>query len=260
MRPRSAWGLSFVVGAPILVALAAGGLAAQEPTSTPVRVFVDCDHDACDRDHFQREILFADWVRDQRDADVHLLITDEDTGGGGERFDLAFQGRRTFEGVDETLRYTSSATDTEAEVREALTKAVEAGLVRYVARTPTLQRMEFAYDPEVETEAPSTAEEDPWNRWVFRTSLGGSFSAEERSDFLSLRASQSISRVTEGMKLALEVSGRYNESNFETSDTTTVTSITRSYEGEVLYVASLGSHWGLGFRGSQSIPPSATSI
>jgi hypothetical protein len=224
--------------------------AAQEPDPIRIRVFVDCDQEACDRDHFQRQILFVDWVRDQRDADVHMLITDDDTGGGGTRFELAFRGRQDFEGLDETLRYTSSATDTEAEVREGLTKTVEAGLFRYAARTPTLQRIEITYDPQAGASIPPAAEHDPWKRWVFQTSLGGSFAAEERSKFASLSASQSISRVTEGMKFGLEIGGDYSESNFDTSDTTTVTSITRSYEVELLYVASVGSHWGIGFRGS----------
>jgi hypothetical protein len=253
-RSGNEFPLFILVAALILVTTGIGAASspasAQEPVPSRVRVFVDCHVGVCDQDHLQREILFVDWVRDQRDADVHVLITGDDTGGGGERFDLAFGGRRAFEGLDEQLYHTSSATDTDAEVREGLTRTLEVGLLRYVARTPILQQLEISYHPDTEAPSPAAAEDDPWNRWVFRTSLSGSFTAEERSDFVSLRASQSISRVTEGMKLGLEVSGRYNESNFETSDTTTVTSITRSLGAELLYVASLGSHWGVGFLGS----------
>lgn len=240
-----------LVGALFLaLLLSPAGVGAQQGSPDRIRVAVNCNGPACDQDHFQREIRFVDWVRDRADAHVYVLITERRTGAGGEQYELTFTGRGEFGGIDEELRYTSSATDTDAEAREGLTRTLKAGLFSYAARTPTLRRLEIAYDPGAELEAPAAPEDDPWNRWVFRTSLGGSVSAEDRSDHVSARASQSISRVTEGMKLALEVGGRYSESNFETSDTTTTTSIIRNYEAEFLYVASVGSHWGLGFRAS----------
>ena len=225
-------------------------LSAQEEAPNRVRVFLDCDLEACDTDHVQREIAFVDWVRDRRDADVHVLVTVEDTGAGGERFDLDFQGRSEFAGLDETLRHTSSATDTDVEVREGVTRTLAAGLVRYVARTGAVENLRVEYRPDGDEEEPVSAEDDPWNRWVFRSSVSGSFSAEDRSDFVSLSLGQSASRVTEAMKLGIEVTGQYDESNFDVSDTETVTSVTRSFRAEALYVASLGSHWGAGLRAS----------
>jgi hypothetical protein len=56
--------------------------------------------------------------------------------------------------------------------------------------------------------------------------------------------------VTEEMKFGLDLSGQYSESRFETTDTTTVTSVTETYLAELLFVASLGSHWGVGIRGT----------
>ena len=222
-------------------------LAAQEAAPIFVRVFVDCDGDACDEDHLRREIVYVEWVRDQADADVQVLVTEAATGAGGRRYDLAFTGRRTFEGMGDTLRYTRNPTDTEGEARDGLTRTFAGGLLRYVARTPAVHRLQIAYDEGSEGQGPASME-DPWNRWVFRTSLGGTVAAEDRTDSYSLRASQSVSRVTEGLKIALDVSGEYQESNYETSDTTSVSSLTESYQGEALLVYSLGSHWGIGFR------------
>ena len=226
-------------------------VAAQEPVvPSRVRVFVDCNGDACDSDHLQREIVYVDWVRDRVDADVEVLVTEEDTGAGGQRYDLAYAGRRGFDGVDEALRYTQNPTDTDAEARDALTATFAAGLLRYVARTSTLQRIMITYEGVPEEDGPQSPDGDPWNRLVFRTGLGASVAAEDRSDDFSLRADQSLSRVTEKLKLGLELSARYEESHFDTSDTTSVTSRTESYRADLIGVLSIGSHWGAGLRAS----------
>ena len=41
-----------------------------------LRVFLDCGRD-CDRDYLRREITFIDYVRDRRDAQVHVLVTSQ---------------------------------------------------------------------------------------------------------------------------------------------------------------------------------------
>lgn len=234
-----------------LVLTVASPAIAQEggpPGRDLIRVFVDCAGVECDLDHLQREIRFVEYVRDRRDADIHLLITGEVTGAGGRRFDLLFIGRRDFESVDEELHLSTSATDTDAEVRDGLTRLVGIGLLRYVSRTPTVRDIRLSYAPGEGGRVPARPEDDPWKRWVFETKLSGSVSSEERTEYISLSADQSVARVTEGMKFALTVGGTYYESNFELSDSSTVTSITRSLEADALYVASLGNHWGLGFK------------
>jgi hypothetical protein len=228
---------------------AAGAASAQEPIPSRVRVFIECNGDACDTDHLRSQIVYVDWVRDRMDGDVQILVTEESTGAGGERYDLAFAGRGAFEGVSDTLRYTRNPTDTDGEARDGMTRTVAAGLVRYAARTQALRGIEIDFDEDADVREVSS-EDDPWNRWVFRTSIGGSVAAEDRANEFSFRGDQSIGRVTEGSKLALNLAWRHDESNFDTSDTTTITSITRSFRTDGLVVWSLGSHWGVGARGS----------
>lgn len=231
--------------------LAGSEIAAQEPTvPNRIRVFVDCSGDACDSEHQRREIIYVDWVRDRLDADVEVLVTDARTGAGGERYELAFAGRRTFDGLEETLRYTRPPTETDGEARDGLTATLGVGLLRYVSRTPTIRGIRITYDGEPTNESLASSDEDPWNRWVFRSSLGASGAAEDRTDEFSLRGSQSASRVTERLKVGLDLSGRYERNRFDTSDTTTVTSRTESYRADILGVLSVGPHWGVGVRGS----------
>jgi len=79
----------WVVGvvAALLVVLAAFGTAAQQapvagPPADSVKVFLDCVNVSCDFDFFRTEITFVDYVRDRKQADVHLLITGKGPAAG----------------------------------------------------------------------------------------------------------------------------------------------------------------------------------
>lgn len=229
----------------ILSVVQARPLSAQEAITGRVRVFIDCNGTACDEDFFHQRVQFVDWVRDQDDANVVTIVTSQTTGAGGERYDLVFIGERAFRGLGDTLRYTSGPTDTKGEARDGLTRALEAGLLRYVARTPTLDQVGIRYREGTPVAVP---EKDPWKHWVFTTSVSGAFSAQDRSSDYSVSLKQSVSRVTRGMKFGLDFSGTYDQSRYDLTDSTSVTSILQSYTGDALYVASLGSHWGAGIQ------------
>ena len=51
-------------------------------------------------------------MRDRSDADVHVLVTTQDTGGGGTEYTLKFIGLGSFVGVEQTLRYSAPPTAT----------------------------------------------------------------------------------------------------------------------------------------------------
>jgi len=69
----------------VVVALAFHSAAAQEagPPGTGLHVFLDCQGTHCDFDYFRTEIAWVNWVRDRQTAEVHLLPTGQDAGGGG---------------------------------------------------------------------------------------------------------------------------------------------------------------------------------
>ncbi len=140
--------------------------AAQEPAADTAQqalfVFLDCNAPNCDFDHFRREIAWVNWVRDREDADVHLLVTVERTGGGGWYYTLDYLGRGAYDGVRKSLSYVSDPDDTDAEVRDGLTQTMALGLVQFAETTPLAPRLRVVY------EAPEAAvvqldQDDPWN-------------------------------------------------------------------------------------------------
>ncbi len=112
---------------------------AQAPA--PLRVFLDCQTLGCDFDYFRTSIPWLDWMRERRDADVHVLVTEEATGGGGTRYTLTFLGRGSLAGRQDTLALVLPAAATDDEKRKGLAQRIRVGVVEFAARTPLLDRL-----------------------------------------------------------------------------------------------------------------------
>lgn len=210
----------------------------------PLRLFVDCTNVSCDTEYFRTEITFVDHVLDRRDADVHVLVTSQDTGGGGREYSLAFIGLGRFDKVNQTLRYVSKITDTADDRRKGMVATLKLGLVRYVADTPAGRELQINYRRPAA--GATGAARDPWNHWVFSANLQGSTSGEASQTSVSLYGGFSANRVTEEWKILNSVSGDYSQSDYTFSEGDTYTSISRGFYGSTLVVNSLGRHWGAG--------------
>jgi len=211
-------------------------------------VFLDCVR--CDQDFLRTEITFVDFVRDRQDAQVHVLVTTQATGGGTE-FTLAFIGLEVFADTDVTLRYASSRTDTADEVRRAIARRLELGLGPYVAGTPladeiAVTRVRAANQPPATT----SPEDDPWRFWVFRTSADMNLDTEQSQRFLSASGALSADRTTDAWKVRLNTRADYDKDEFDFGDSERFTNATSDWNATMLVVRSLGDHWGVGVGGS----------
>ncbi len=237
------------------LALAAAAPAAAQtpaaPTPGPVRLYIDCSY-ACDEAFLKREISYVDYMRDRRDADVHLLVTTRQTGSGGTEYTLKFIGLGRFAGVEQTLLHASSATATSDERRNALADLIKQGLVRYVSESSAGRRLKITVTPDTGTVTKTAATRDRWNYWVFRANFGGSFNGEQSSRNRSLRASASANRTTDAWRLDFSANTNYRENLFRLSDTDTFRSVSRNAGGSGLAVKSLAPHWSAGIVGNAS--------
>lgn len=249
LRSRSGWpllALLLAVPSPF-----ARGTAAQEPVepAPALRVFFDCrTFGACDLDFYIREIPYVNWTRDREDSQVHVLLTSETTGGGGQRFTFDFIGREAFEGVDDRLELTTRPSLAEEQVMTRVARRLQLGLARYIARTAQSEEVRLVPETPAEGEqtAVATPEDDPWNFWTFRINARGFFSGQERQSFLFANGGVAANRITDASKIQLSVSSNYSESNFDVTEDETVKSVTRGYSAGALVVWSVGSHWGWG--------------
>jgi hypothetical protein len=232
---------------------------AQQESSAeePLRVFVDCQWE-CDLDFIRTELDWVSYMRDRADAQVHVLVTAQTTGGGGRQFTFNFIGLRSFVGVGDTLTYTASPDDSEDVRRKAMVRVLSMGLVPFVARTAQADRIAISLVPDTAAteETPVNAQvTDPWNYWTFRIGMNGFSNGESQYLYHSLNGNISANRVTEAWKVNLGVYGNYRENTFEyeiDGELHRTMSLVRGYGLNTLVVKSLGHHLSAGLRANAS--------
>jgi len=74
------------------------------------KVYLDCQ--GCDKDYFRDSITYVNFVRDRKGADIHVLVTQQSTGSGGQEYTFTFIGLEKFEGTEHSLVHSSNPTDT----------------------------------------------------------------------------------------------------------------------------------------------------
>jgi len=203
------------------------------------KVYIDCD--SCDIEHIKTEITFVNYVRDPKEAQVHVLITVQATGSGGREYTLSFSGQHDFQGTDDTIRYFSNKTDTYDEIRQGIVNTLKMGLMAYVARTPIGRRLDVTYAP---PQKPVLGP-DKWKFWVFNLSFDGYFSGQKSISEHSLDFSFSANKITPNLKLKLGVEADYEGDRYVYEEETT-TSDRESYEFNGLLGWGLGEHWTIG--------------
>lgn len=230
----------------------AGSLRAQATATvrTPparLRVFLDCQYE-CDINYLKQNIEFIEYVRDRASADLHVLVTTQETGGGGMAWNLKFIGQEYFRDQDHTLNFTTAQTATDDDRRTAFARVFKVGLVSYAAETTVAPNLDVTFRP-IGDAAPKPVK-DRWNFWVFRLGMGGNMNGEKTSNNHSYRVNFSSSRTTEQWKINVSLYGNTNQSTFEISDDVTVKSNSNSWNLSSLVVKSLGPKWSYGARTS----------
>jgi Protein of unknown function, DUF481 len=212
-----------------------------------LRVFLDCN--SCDENYLRTEITFINYVRDRADADVHVLVTTQPTGGGGLEYTIKFIGLGRFTGADQTLTNVSLQTNTEDERRIGFAAQFRLGLVRYAADTPLASRLKVTFDTP-KAKGAAEPQNDPWNFWVFRIGASGNLEGQESGNENQVRGSLSANRTTEAWKINLDAQGEYGQEEFVLEEGDIYTAISRQIEADGLVAKSLSEHWSLGIVGA----------
>ena len=210
-------------------------------------VFLDCGF--CDETFIRQEMTYVDYVRDREVAHVHVLVTRQNTGAGGQAHTFDLIGRGPFRGMDFSTVYATDAGATAAEVRNGFLRTLQATLVPYLLQTPIGARLTI----EVESvEGAETGQAQPrddrWNNWTFQIYADGSADFEARQKSFDTRYGVYVNRVTEDWKIQLRPFFNYNHDSFE-RDSVTITSISRRNGFTSYVVRSISPNWSVGAFG-----------
>lgn len=217
-------------------------------------VFFDCAGPNCNQSYFQTQIGWVDWVRDRQVADVHVLMSSQDTGTGGRQYLLDFIGVEAFEGYDSRLLYRAAPTDTGRETLDGVAQVLAIGLAHFGAAigNPGLVFIEGVDTYTIQPRARVVSQEevdDPWNFWVFRINGNANVDGESTRKTRRLDTSASASRVTPTWKLNFRGNINFNQRDIELTDAPDFTD-TRTDWGLTQFAAyALADHWSVGWQG-----------
>jgi hypothetical protein len=224
----------------ILFAQEAKPVATMDPAPA-LRVFLDGNMTGSD--YVRTEIQFVQYVRDRKDADVHVLSTSINSGAGSE-YRIEFIGLGPYEDIHFTLKCFSDRLETSDERRIAFVRVLKQGLAPFAARTEAGTRLAITYTA-ASSDKPAVPLLDPWDSWIFGLNLSGSVSGEESYGSNNWRTGFSVNRVTEKVKISAYLNASVNNSRFTVIDQEYKNS-TRNWSVNGLAVWSLGDHWSIG--------------
>jgi hypothetical protein len=223
---------------------------AQDPPiqgdAEPLRVFLDCDTWRCDSTYFRTEIAFVSWVRDRAVAQVHLIVTDVPTGGGGMEFSLDFLGLEELDGQNDRLTFTSLATDTETEVLEGLTRVI--GVATLIGRPPDVNFPELDEIAPTDRLVSADQVDDPWDFWVFEIGADVEFEGEETEDQRRFSGEVQAQRTTEIWKVEFQADWNLFHDRIERTDGTVRNDDRTEWSTDLSVVYALAEHWSLAVR------------
>lgn len=207
-----------------------------------INVFFDCEF--CDIDYIKQEISYVNYVRDQNESNIYIIITSQSTGSGGTEYTIMFAGMKYFEFMNDIFIFVTGPDDTENEIRAGMTNKIKLGLMRYIVKTPLSDQISVSYSkPEAISEE---TVKDKWDNWVFGVNVSGFYSGEESYNYQSGNGSVYANRITEKYKFLLSSSVNYRESNFTIGDEV-ISSFSNSKRISNTWVKSLGPHWSAGY-------------
>jgi len=220
-----------------------------ELRSVAPNVYLDCERRFCDFDYIKTEITFVNYVLDRQSADIHIIVTRQQTGGGGNEYTLAFMGLKRHQGKDATLRYYSKPTDTEEQFRRGLANTIKQGLIPYVYDTPLAEFISISYAQKGDHRP--TPASDPWHYWVFGVGIRGNGEFEDQAQRYSYQINTSANRTTEATKFRLYAGVNYNHRRYEIEGEEPIISVTKRKNASAQIYKSINGHWSWG--GSLSV-------
>lgn len=204
-----------------------------------INVFMDATN------YIKERITFINYVRDRKVADLVIVSTSENTGSGGRIYTMFLEGQGKYEGMTDTLKYSTSPDETLEHRREKEVKTLKMGLMPYIIKTPLAKYIDIKFTEPISTEVST----DKWNSWVFNSNITAWSNGQTSSTTFDTYGTTSASKVTEDYKFNVNLNYSYGYERYDYIDEYTDTSYisrTNSKSANSLYVKSINDHWSLG--------------
>ncbi len=220
-----------------------------------LKVFIDCSNTWCDRTFIKTEINIVDFLLDNQASDVHVLVTSQNTGSGGNQYQLIFFGQNRFKNLKDTLLFNIGANATEFETRDLLIQYIKLGLVPYITKTVAAKDVTISLKKEGKDADGKNVNQDvtkdPWNYWVYKIGTNGNINADAVYKSFRYSGNVSANRTTEELKTGFRLYASKQKSTYEYETTNGIEkfSVNNKDIGFSHYlVKSINNHWSYGYE------------
>lgn len=251
-RPHGRWwallGIAALMSAWTTSAVASTPADSTSATSavSRLRFYLECSSGSCDFEFLKQELQWVDWVRDRQDAEVHVLLTQSRTGGGGLASEFFVTRPHGGGPAADTVRAFSEPSTSDDAQRRQMLRTLAAILARDVTTRPEGSRLDIHLANAAPSgNKPAVPAKDPWNSWVLKLSGNGFVNGQKSFRSLNAFGNASAARVVPSSKVGVNGFYNYNEQRF--TDPRLVF-VQRGWGGNARSVWSMGPRWAAGGR------------
>jgi hypothetical protein len=223
---------------------------ALERQAKKLGIFIDCNAD-CDMNYIKTQLPIVDFLLDMTAADVHVLINQQNTGGGGKAVQMIFYGQNRFDKMLDTVEIIVPRSSTAFEKRNEILRGLKAGLVRYIQKTPDKKLIDVTFKNITKEAARLAVTNDNWNYWVLNIGSNCTFDYGDVYKTTNASAYITAERTTDKLRTSFSIYGYYNDYKYSYRDQYTSVQyeiINRNYLSQHNMVFSLGSHNGVAYQ------------
>ena len=222
-----------------LLILKSWSLLAQTPNPS---LFLNCSRE-CYQDFLKSELSYFDFVRDRFEADIQILIIEQEQSNGGKKFTLQFKGSKNWSHIHDTLFFNVQQAATPDDIRMQILKHINIFLIHTIPiqNIPDNLIIEF---PKRESNAIDSIK-DKWNFWVFTPGIEGWAEGGTNNLWANIKSDFTIRRINNKSKFIAKP--YYNLlSSFINLDSVKLSGTAADYGLNILYARSLNQHWSFG--------------
>lgn len=231
----------------IAVLLLSQNMLFSQKKETKLNLFITCNF--CDINFVKQNLEYAEFVRDQNFSDVHIFFRNQRNGSGGRAYEIEFIGQNAYKELNDNITFSTTADNTNDEVRNLILKNIRFGLIRYWIQAGYKDKISIKITKPKANTGEITKEADKWNSWFFRLGARGSFNGQETYKNRSLSFNVSARRVTEKNKFSFWLNFNDNKSVFKIDGQDDIVYENSSKNAGVSTAFSINDHWSVGFFG-----------
>jgi len=208
-----------------------------------LKIFYDCQTD-CYQSFIKQNLSGVEFVREPQYSDVHIQITSETNGSGGETFHLDFMGQNDFKDIQRKNSFATNKDMTDELIRQKILKYIKLGLVDFWLQKGMDDMVEVKLNKPTKKQ-----EKDRWNNWIFKLGTNLWLNGSSNNKNSNINGYLNIKQVKKTHKFYFKMQYGKNTQEYKFNGNI-IKSDQEWVSSKINEILSINSHWSYGFFGN----------